>query len=124
MKDFYDVLQSIRQRPALYLGQNSIFSLQAFLDGYYFARRDLDVPLTAQEEEFQTFLQWMRQKFNVETGQLWASIVLSHSIDERDAVSQFFNLFDEFRSVQTPTNPMNSPVTNPNKPGLSIGAPF
>jgi hypothetical protein len=100
MKNFYDVLQTIRQRPALYLGQNSIFSLQAFLDGYYFARRDLNIALTDQEEAFQVFLQWMRQKFHVETGQLWASIVLAHAIDERDAVTQFFQLWDEFRATR------------------------
>jgi hypothetical protein len=69
MSNFYDLLQKIRKRPALYLGRHSIFSLQAFLDGYYFARRELDIPLSQQEKEFQDFLQWLRQKFDVETGQ-------------------------------------------------------
>jgi hypothetical protein len=110
MKNFYDVLQTIRQRPALYIGQNSIFSLQAFLDGYYFARRDLNIALTDQEEEFQTFLQWIRQKFNVETGQLWTSLVLSHSIDERDAVAQFFQLFDEFKATCAESTVQLEPV--------------
>jgi hypothetical protein len=109
MKNFYDVLQTIRQRPALYLGQNSIFSLQAFLDGYYFARRDLDIALTDQEEAFQVFLQWMRQTFHVETGQLWASIVLAHAIDERDAVTLFFQLWDEFRATRESNR---SPTSN------------
>mgnify|MGYP000446636605 CR=1 FL=1 len=63
MDNFYDVLQKIQKRPAMYLGRHSIFSLQAFLDGYYFARRELGVPLTKQEAEFQDFLQWLRQKF-------------------------------------------------------------
>ena len=81
----------------MYLGKKSIFSLQAFLDGYYFARRELKVELTEQESEFQEFLQWIRQKFNVETGQLWASIVLFHSADESKAVERFFNLFEEFK---------------------------
>jgi hypothetical protein len=110
MKNFYDVLQPIRHRPALYIGQNSIFSLQAFLDGYYFARRDLNIALTDQEEEFQAFLQWIRQKFDVETGQLWASIVLSHSIDERDAVAQFFQLFDEFKATRSESTVQVDPV--------------
>jgi hypothetical protein len=60
----------------MYLRRNSIFNLQSFLDGYYFARRELGVPLTEQETEFQDFLKWIRQKFQVETGQLWASILL------------------------------------------------
>lgn len=97
MDTFDNLLQKIKKRPAVYLGKKSIFSLQAFLDGYYFARRELKVELTEQESEFQEFLQWIRQKFNVETGQLWASIVLFHSADEGKAVERFFNLFEEFK---------------------------
>lgn len=80
----------------MYLGRNSIFNLQAFLDGYYFARREMGLPLTEQESEFQEFLQWIRKKFQVETEQLWASILLFHSADERSAVDRFFSLFEEF----------------------------
>jgi len=36
MDDFYTLLQKVQKRPALYLGHKSIFSLQAFLDGYYY----------------------------------------------------------------------------------------
>ncbi len=97
MDNFYNLLQKIKKRPAMYLGKKSIFSLQAFLDGYYFARRELKVELTEEESEFQEFLKWIRQKFNVETGQLWASIVLFHSADESKAVERFFNLFEEFK---------------------------
>ncbi len=80
----------------MYLGRHSVFSLQAYLDGYYYARRELGVPLTEQEYEFQEFLKWIRERFQVETGQLWASILLFHSADERSAVEQFFSLFEEF----------------------------
>jgi hypothetical protein len=97
MSDLYSLLQKIQKRPALYIGKHSVFSLQAFLDGYYVARRDLNVPLTAQEQEFQEFLVWMRQQFQVETGELWASILLAAaSGDERGAVEKFFSLLEEF----------------------------
>ncbi len=84
----------------MYLGKNSIFNLQAFLDGYYFARRELGIAPTEQENEFQQFLLWIRERFHVETGQLWASIILFHSADERNAVERFFSLFDEFINQQ------------------------
>ena len=96
MDNFYNLLQKIQKRPALYLGRKSIFSLQAFLDGYYYARRELEIPLTAQESEFQEFLQWIRKRFDVETGQLWSSILLFHSADESKAIERFFDLFQEF----------------------------
>ena len=57
MDNLYKLLQNIKKRPAMYIGKNSIFNLQAFLDGYYFARREIGIPLTAKETEFQTFLQ-------------------------------------------------------------------
>ncbi len=96
MTDFYQLLQKIEKRPSLYIGKNSIFNLQAFLDGYYFARRELNIPLTEEEKEFQNFLNWIREKFNIETGQLWSSIILFHSADESNAMQRFFSLFDEF----------------------------
>lgn len=96
MDNFYDLLHKIKKRPAMYLGRHCIFSLQAYLDGYYYARRELGVPLTEQECEFQEFLKWIRERFQVETGQLWASILVFHSADERSAVDRFFNLFEEF----------------------------
>ena len=96
MDNLYDLLQKIKKRPAMYLGRHSVFSLQAYLDGYYYARRELGVPLTEQESEFQEFLKWIRERFNVETGQLWSSILLFHSADERSAIDRFFNLFEEF----------------------------
>ncbi|AFY47892.1 hypothetical protein Nos7524_2039 [Nostoc sp. PCC 7524] len=100
MNDFYNLLQKIKKRPAMYLGKNSIFSLQAFLDGYYFARREIGINLTEEEIQFQNFLQWIRHRFNVETGQLWSSIILFHSADEKSAVDRFFTLFEEFNQQQ------------------------
>ncbi|MFB2983514.1 hypothetical protein [Microseira sp. BLCC-F43] len=96
MDNFYAFLPKIKKRPAVDLGRNSIFNLQAFLDGYYLARCEIGLPLTEQESEFQEFLQWIRKKFQVETGQLWASILLFNSPDERSAVDRFFSLFEEF----------------------------
>lgn len=96
MENFYSLLQKIQKRPALYLGRKSIFSLQSFLDGYYYARRELDIPLTSQEAEFQEFLQWIRKRFEVETEQLWSSILLFHCADESNAIERFFSLFQEF----------------------------
>ena len=104
MDNFYSLLQKIKKRPAMYLGRRSIFSLQAFLDGYYFARRDLGISLTEEESEFQEFIEWMRAKFNVETGQLWSSIVLFHSADEVAALERFFSLFEEFTNREESSN--------------------
>lgn len=98
----FDVLNKIRKRPAMYLGQNSIFSLQAFLDGYYYARREIKTPLTDEEKYFQAFLIWIRERFEVKGGQLWASILRFQSADEGAAVKLFFDLLDDYMAQNPP----------------------
>lgn len=96
MLSFYELLEKIKQRPALYLGKRSISHLQVFLDGYTFARRQLAVPLSEQEQEFEEFQDWIEKRFNQQSTQSWTRIILFYSEDESDALEQFFRLFEEF----------------------------
>ncbi len=96
MIGFYELIRKIRKRPALYLGKPSIDHLQVFLDGYTFARRELGVPLSQEEEYFEKFQEWIESKYNLPDTQSWMKIILFYSADERDALERFFNLFEEF----------------------------
>ena len=60
MTNFYDLLTQIRQRATLYLSRYSIFEFQTFYNGYQFARQDANLPVTAEEIEFEMFLDWIR----------------------------------------------------------------
>lgn len=112
--NFNRLLNKIEAKPALYIGKASILSLQAFLDGCDFARRELNLPLTAAESEFQEFLAWVRVKFHVETEQSWSKIILFHSADENHALERFFQLYDEF--LQRQTLPVQALSPTPNSP--------
>ncbi|MDZ7959287.1 MAG: hypothetical protein RMY34_15625 [Aulosira sp. DedQUE10] len=48
MSNFYELLQKVKQRPALYLGKLDLSHLQVFLDAYIFARRELGIEPTKQ----------------------------------------------------------------------------
>jgi len=96
MIGFYELIAKIKKRPALYLGNKSISHLQVFLDGYTFARRELKVPISNEEADFEDFQEWIEGKFNLPDTQSWAKIILFYSADERDALERFFELFDEF----------------------------
>ena len=96
MIGFYELIAKIKKRPALYLGNASISHLQVFLDGYTFARRELKVPISNEEADFEDFQEWIEGKFNLPDTQSWAKIILFYSADERDALERFFQLFDEF----------------------------
>ena len=50
--DLYEVFETIKKKPSMYLGRKSIFSLEAFYYGYFFVRNELGLPSTEQEEDF------------------------------------------------------------------------
>jgi len=100
--NFYQLLDRIKTRPALYLGKRSIFSLQALLDGYTFACRQLAIPVTEQEQEFAEFQNWIEKQFNRQSTKSWARIILFYSEDESQAIDTFFELFKDFLQSESP----------------------
>ncbi|MBW4518185.1 MAG: hypothetical protein KME16_00435 [Scytolyngbya sp. HA4215-MV1] len=94
--ELYDLLQAIEKRPAMYLGQPSITQLSSFLAGYFFARRQLGISETEQEQRFSEFQAWIEKKFNLNSSQSWDEAIRGFAQDEPSALSQFFALFNEF----------------------------
>ena len=100
---FYEMLQRIKQRPGMFLGECSITRLRAFLDGYMGSRSDLGLPPTQQELEFNQFQEWVQTRFKISSSHGWDSIILFYSADERDALNNFFELFDQFCNSENST---------------------
>jgi hypothetical protein len=98
MQDLYTLIKKIKKAPSMYLGQHSIICLQAFLSGYSVAKHELGGQPTEQDRDFMEFPEWIRKRFNIQTSQSWASIILFYSEDERKALDKFFQLFEEFLS--------------------------
>ena len=97
MKDLYELLQEIKARPALYVGGKSIFRLESFIDGYFYARRDSGLPLSEREKDyFNNFHQWLEERLRAKTTLSWSKIIFFRSSDEIQATELFFKLFDEF----------------------------
>ena len=69
--------------------------MQAFLNGYTLACRQLGIPVTEQEQEFAEFQDWIEKQFNQPSTQSWARIILFCSEDEFQALDTFFELFDK-----------------------------
>ncbi len=111
--ELYDLISNIKKRPAMYLGQPSVTHLGIFLSGYSFARRQLGIPQTEQEEQFSEFQAWIQQKFKVSSSQSWEKILLFFAQDEASALDQFFTLFDEFyQDVNCSTSSLQSPIAS------------
>jgi hypothetical protein len=110
--NFYQLLDKIKTRPALYLGKRSIFSLQAFLDGYTCACRQLGIYVTEQEQEFAEFQDWIEKQFNQQSTRSWARIILFYSEDESQALDTFFQLFENFLQRESSGMPTQSLATS------------
>lgn len=95
MDNLSDILKKIKNKPSVYLGKPSISCLQAFLSGYNVAQYQLGLPLQP-ENPLDGFQDWIQKKFNIDSSQSWANIILFFSQDERDALDIFFHLFEEF----------------------------
>lgn len=55
MIGFYELIDRIKQRSALSLGKSSLSQLQTFLDGYTFALRQVNIPVSQEEKQFEYF---------------------------------------------------------------------
>ncbi|MDY7005159.1 MAG: hypothetical protein SWX82_14775 [Cyanobacteriota bacterium] len=97
MLNFSDLLPEIKKRPTLYLSRYSIFDFQSFYYGYDLARNQLGLPRSEKDQQFEEFLLWLRERYKIETTQSWANLILFHSVDERDALERFFDLWEEFK---------------------------
>ncbi|HBL13629.1 MAG TPA: hypothetical protein DD379_19975 [Cyanobacteria bacterium UBA11162] len=97
MSGLFDILRKIQTRPGMYIGRPSLSDLFMFLVGYKTARRELGIEPSEQEVEFyREFQPWIQKRFNVQTVNSWAKIILLYSVDEKEAFTYFFKLLDEF----------------------------
>lgn len=92
MTTVIELINEMRKRPALYIGQNSLSLFRAYIDGW--ASRE---PVLFGNDDFlNEFQDWVEKKFNLKTTQSWNGIILSYSSDEADALKNFFEYFDQW----------------------------
>lgn len=102
MGSFLTLLENIRNRPEMYLGDKCLLSaLRAFYNGYDTARMELGIEKTIDDQKLEQFQDWVKKKYGNEntTAGLFLTI-LENSENEQDGFYKFFDLLDEFnRSV-------------------------
>lgn len=112
MGGLLEILEKIKKRPGMYLGKPSVSDLFIFLAGYKTARRELGIEPNEQEMTFYSeFQPWLQKRFQVQTVNSWAKIIMLYSVDEKEGFDYFFKLLDEFfnRDKQLEVN-----ITSPN----------
>jgi hypothetical protein len=99
MGTILEVLQKIREKPALYLGRPSVNNLYVFLQGYTFARGD-----EAREDyEFLAgFNECVRKRFHINTSQGWAKTIEFFSLSPESELTLFWELLDNYLAQRKP----------------------
>lgn len=108
----YKLLAKIRKRPGMFLGTPSIIRLNMLLTGYSLARLELGLEETKEEQEFSQFQEWIEEKYQSKSTEGWDTLILKNSDNEKDAFSQFFVLYDEFKQQYKNENLNKSNLLN------------
>ncbi len=95
-KDLISIVEVLRVRPCMYLGEKSIIRFSSFMDGYVQACADyeLDFPFS---EKTGRFTYQMAEKYKIGSPHGWARILLKAcNNDDEAAFDLFFKEWDEF----------------------------
>ncbi|MDE6895335.1 MAG: hypothetical protein K2P43_04025 [Lachnospiraceae bacterium] len=100
------MIRKIQTRPGMYIGSNTLTSLEHFLDGYQAAERDFGVGVCRNGNLFPPDFYYMHNfaDFRLQTECLcagWRHNILTYCHgDEEKALNLFFDLYQEFRQLK------------------------
>ena len=94
----YDVLDVVRVRPAMWIGQPSPYGLQVFLSGFRSGIHAAGQALARESPPFQGFHAWVAARLGLETnGKGWPMLLLEACGEETAAFDRFWTELDEYR---------------------------
>lgn len=98
LESFYEFLDRIRQRPALYLGETSITVFRGYFSGFLEGSKLLENKEIVTESR--KFNDWVAMRLGFFEGTLgWKNMLLKfENGDEEKAFAKFFVLLDEFKA--------------------------
>ena len=101
----YDIMDGVREKPALFMGSKSITALRNFLDGAIYASQILGIDDDGCNDfspiPFRFFNDYVAQFYNYfESTSGWMNMILNkNNGEEKDSFDIFYKLLDDFRSI-------------------------
>ena len=96
-----ELIKQIKPFPVLFIRKHSIFSLEVFIDGWYYRDEEEDVKADIL---YTDFYEWLRKRYNMNDSRGWADILLYKFETEEKALDEFFVLFNIFYMEKYKTN--------------------
>ena len=87
-----ELINLIKPRPELFIGEHDIFCLEAFLNGWYYRNQE-EVKANIL---YNDFYYWLRKKYHLRDSRGWANILFYKFKTKEKALDAFFELFDTF----------------------------
>ncbi|WP_237059076.1 hypothetical protein [Microbulbifer sediminum] len=122
----YDIIDRIRSRTGMYVGEVTLSSINVFLTGYCVAMKDSGIPDTTSPAFFPDFNIWVKNKLGFDSSCIgWCSMILAFSVNPeapilRDSIDEicrmakkpehdksvdlFFSLVDEYKQKNISNN--------------------
>ena len=98
MSDLFEVLEKIEKSPGMYIGRPTVSDLFMFINGYEFARGEMDIELTeAEDKVYEEFQPWLQKKLGVRSVTSWAKLIMLSCHDEKIGFESFYRLLAEFK---------------------------
>src|SRR5713226_6251373 len=112
-----EVFLAIRQDPASYLPERSVWALRDFLSGYS-ARVSMEGFDSEMSSIYRRFETWLGNHFNLLVqSQSVYQVVYSYSAGPEDALINFFILFEQFQTLlDIPADPIAERGADATKP--------
>ena len=99
----FELIEKIKPRPALFLGELSVSKLRAFLHGYGAAIDDYNIknPRTIQPLPFWFFHEYVARRYGFfESTSGWLNMILKQVNSEEEGLALFFELFNDFKHLK------------------------
>jgi hypothetical protein len=100
----YQILDKIRERPAMYMGEHSLSAMYHFINGFYMAHNHetLEIP------SFDGFNDFVGEYYGKSTTAGWKNLILAdHFGNEEEALRRFYEILDDFRAMRNAPSSRN-----------------
>lgn len=102
VQSVYELLDVIRKKPGIYIGEPSLTALNHFIHGFAYALMATENPFDDEDPPFSGFHDWIASRFGFAQSTLgWTNMLLRSVGDETAAFERFFIELDEYRRSRT-----------------------
>lgn len=98
VRSVYELLDVIRKKPGLFIGEPSVTGIWHFLSGFQFGLHSVGQPFETDDPPFIEFHGWIAARLGFSTSTSgWRDMLLQSLGDETAAFERFFLELDVFR---------------------------